>query len=172
VCLLSSLSIPLFFFFFSPIFLPFLSVSFSCLPFLSVCFFSSFFFQSSNPKNRQRGTSPLFFSHTVVGHGSELRQVGAFGRRLFEFSRRKGERKAGDKKSSSSPARASRGRRRPTMPFKTAPFGSFFNEQWMKRHHFGQNMSFHLKGKGGKILSKSKSIFNLKFIQSSPKLQF
>jgi hypothetical protein len=98
--------------------------------------------------------------------------VGAFGRRLFEFFQRKGERKAGEKKSSSSPSRASRGRRRPTMSFKTAPFGSFFNEQWMKRHHFGQNASFHLKEKGGKILSKSKSIFNLKFIQSSPKLQF
>jgi len=126
---------------------------------------------AASPKTA-RGARPLCFFHAVVGHGSELRQVGAFGRRLFEFFQRKGERKAGEKKSSSSPSRASRGRRRPTMPFKTAPFGSFFNEQWMKRHHFGQNASFHLKGKGGKILSKSKSIFNLKFIQSSPKLQF
>jgi hypothetical protein len=36
---------------------------------------------------------------------------------------------------------------------------------WTKR-------AFHLKGKGSKILSKSKSVFNLKFVQSSPKLQF
>jgi hypothetical protein len=26
----------------------------------------------------------------------------------------------------------------------------FFNEQCMKRHRFGQNAPFHLKGKGGK----------------------
>ena len=49
--------------------------------------------------------------------------------------------------------RTSRGRRRPTVPFKTAPFGSFcffLCEQCMKQHRFGQNASFHLKGKGGK----------------------
>jgi hypothetical protein len=146
----------LYFFSFSPLF-SFLSFRSPSAASLSSLFVSSLLFSFSlqTPKTA-REARPLCFFHTVVGHGSELRLVGAFGRRLFEFSRRNGERKAGDKKYSSSPARASRGRRRPTMPFKTAPFGSFFNEQWMKRHHFGQNMSFHLKGKGGKILSKSK----------------
>jgi len=32
-----------------------------------------------------KGASPLCFFHIVVGHGSELRQVRALGRRLFEF---------------------------------------------------------------------------------------
>jgi hypothetical protein len=40
-------------------------------------------------------------------------------------------------------------------------FGSFFYEQWMKWRHFGQNTPFHLKEKGGKNVSKSKSVFNL-----------
>jgi len=37
-----------------------------------------------------RGARPLCFFHTVGGHGSELRQVGALGQRLFEFFWRKG----------------------------------------------------------------------------------
>jgi hypothetical protein len=58
--------------------------------------------------------------------------------------------------------RASRERRRPIVPFKTAPFQAFFfNEQWMKQRSFRQNTLFHLKGNDGKIASKSKSVFNL-----------
>ena len=40
----------------------------------------------------------------------------------------------------------------------------FFNEQCMKWRRFGPNASFHLKGNGGKILSKSKSVLNLCFV--------
>jgi hypothetical protein len=71
--------------------------------------------------------------------------------------------------------RASRGRRRLTVPFKTTPFRSllfFFREQCMKRCCFGQNTSFHLKGKCGKKMSKFTLVLNLWFVQSSPQLQF
>jgi hypothetical protein len=58
--------------------------------------------------------------------------------------------------------RASRGRRRPTVPFKTTPFWVFFfNELCMKRRRFGQNASFHLKGKGGKNVSEFALVLNL-----------
>ena len=40
-----------------------------------------------------------------------------------------------------------------------SPF--FLLEQCMKWCRFGQNASFHLKEKGGKLMSKSKSVFNL-----------
>jgi len=65
-----------------------------------------------------------------------------------------------------------RGRRGPTMPQNSTVSGFFFNEKWMKRRYFGQNVSFHLKEKGSKNVSKSKSVFNLWFVQSSPQLQF
>jgi len=37
------------------------------------------------PQKPPEGHIPSVFFHTVIGHGSELRQVGALGRRLFEF---------------------------------------------------------------------------------------
>jgi hypothetical protein len=39
-----------------------------------------------------------------------------------------------------------------------------------KWHRFGQNASFHLKGKGGKNMFTL--VLNLWFVQSSPQLQF
>jgi hypothetical protein len=42
----------------------------------------------------------------------------------------------------------------------------------MKGHRFGQNASFHLKGKGSKNMSEFTLVLNLWFVQSSPKLQF
>jgi hypothetical protein len=58
--------------------------------------------------------------------------------------------------------RASRGRRRPTVPFKTTLFGSFFfNEQCLKRCRFKQNALFHLKRKGGKNVSEFTLVLNL-----------
>jgi hypothetical protein len=52
--------------------------------------------------------------------------------------------------------RASRGTRRPTVPFKTTSFGAFLCffrwKQWMKRRHFGQNAPFYLKGNGSKMV--------------------
>jgi len=98
-----------FLFFFLSVFRP---LSFSASPLL----LSSLAFIGKNRGERGRGSHcaaapktarrarPLWFFHTVVGHGSEIRQVGALGRRLFEFFWRKGERKAGEKYPSSSPA--------------------------------------------------------------------
>jgi hypothetical protein len=37
----------------------------------------------------------------------------------------------------------------------------FFNEQCMKRHHFGQNAPFHLKGKGNKNMPEFTLVLNL-----------
>jgi len=48
----------------------------------------------------------------------------------------------------------------------------FFREQCMKRRRFRQNVSFHLKGKGGKNVSEFTLVLNLWFVQSNPKLQF
>ena len=70
---------------------------------------------------------------------------------------------------------ASRGRRRPTVPTKQHrfdPFCFFFREQCMKWRRFGQNVLFHLKGKGGKNVSDFTLVLNLWFVQSNPKLQF
>jgi hypothetical protein len=82
--------------------------------------------------------------------------VGVF----LSFRKERGRRKTGEKNLLPLP-RVSTGRRRPTMLFKMASFGAFFFEQWMKRCCFGQNMPFNLKGNGSKIVSKSKSVFNL-----------
>ena len=56
-----------------------------------------------------RGARPLCFFHIVVGHGSELRQMGALGRCLFEFQEREGEGKAA---ASSSPASRVQGKKK------------------------------------------------------------
>jgi hypothetical protein len=56
----------------------------------------------------------------------------------------------------------SKGRRRRTVSFKTAPFWVlFFKEQCMKQRRFGQNTPFHLKGKGGKNVSEFTLVLNL-----------
>jgi hypothetical protein len=74
---------------------------------------------------------------------------------------------------SSSPASRVQGKKKTHSAVQNKTIlGFFFNEQWIKRRHFGQNTPFHFKEKGSKNMSKSKSVFNLKFIQSSPKLQF
>ena len=59
--------------------------------------------------------------------------------------------------------RASKGRRRPTVPTKQHCFDPFFffREQCMKRRRFRQNVSFHLKGKGGKNVSDFTLVLNL-----------
>ena len=77
--------------------------------------------------NRQRGMSPLFF-HPMVGHESEFIQVAMVG--IFLMFRRERERRnvgenRGIKPSSSPIFCTSRGRRKATVPFKTAPFWAF-----------------------------------------------
>jgi len=91
-----------FFFFSSSVFLFFFLSVFSSFPLLFCSFLSFFFYYlpyiyrknrgergkddhcATAPKTA-RGARPLCFFHIVVGHGSELRQVRASGRRLFEF---------------------------------------------------------------------------------------
>jgi len=53
------------------------------------------------------------------------------------------------------------GKKRTHSAAKQHRFGLFFYEKWMKRRYFGQNAPFHLKEKGSKNVSKSKSVFNL-----------
>ena len=86
------------------------------------------------------------------------------------FSEEEKSVKTGEQKLSSLVFCTSKGRRRHTVSFKTAPFWVLFYEQWMKWRHFGQNAPFHLKEKGGKNVSKSKSVFNLWFVHLSPQL--
>jgi hypothetical protein len=83
-------------------------------------------------------------------------QVGVLGRRLFELFRgRKVGENSGEQKLSSPVFCTSKGRK-----------------QYMKRRRFGQNVSFNLNENNAKLMSKSKSVFNLYFVQSSPQLQF
>jgi hypothetical protein len=66
--------------------------------------------------------------------------VGIF---LSYFGER-GKRKAGEGNLLLPLLHVSRGRRRPTLSFKTAPFGSFFKKkkQWMKQHRFTKTRRF------------------------------
>jgi hypothetical protein len=68
--------------------------------------------------------------------------VGVF----FMFFEGRGREKS-VKKSSSSLSHTSRGRRRPTVLFKTAPFGFFLCEQCMKRRRFWIKRAVSLKRK-------------------------
>ena len=95
-------------------------------------------------------------------HVESFGQVGVLGRRLFDaFKRKKIGENRGKKNLLLPLLHASRGRRRPTVSFKTAPFGLFFCEQCMKRRRFRQNASFQLKGKGGKNVSEFTLVLNL-----------
>jgi hypothetical protein len=72
--------------------------------------------------------------------------VGSFVGIFLSCFEEKGKRKAREGNLLLPLPRVSRGRRRPTVPFKTAPFGSFFFlKQWMKQRRFTQNAPFHLK---------------------------
>jgi len=91
------------------------------------------------PQNRPRGASPF-----LLPCG---RQVGSFVGVFLSWFEEKGKRKAREGNLLLPLPRASRGRRRPTVPFKTAPFRSlfFFLKQWMKQRRFTQNTPFYLK---------------------------
>jgi len=165
----------------------FSSVNLPCFFFSFYFFFRSlrplplfFFLRSSEPllciyrKNRgergrgghcavapktARGARPLVFSTPWSATGQSL---GKWGLWVGVFLSSRWERERGRLLLLLPLPCVSRGRRRPIVPFKTTPFrASFFNEQWIKRRYFGQNPPFHLKGNGGKIVSKSKSVFNL-----------
>jgi len=79
------------------------------------------------PQKPPEGHNPSVF-HNVVGHGSKLRQVegGASVGVFLSFRKESGRRKIGEKNLLLPLPRVSRGRRRPTMPFKMASFGAFF----------------------------------------------
>jgi hypothetical protein len=74
-----------------------------------------------------------------------------------------------EEKSSSSPASRIQGKKKTHSSVKTAPFRFhlfifllfFFHEQCMKGRRFGQNASFHLKGKGSKNMSEFTLVLNL-----------
>jgi len=73
------------------------------------------------PHSRPRGLSPLFFP-LVVGHGSELRQVGVFVG-CFGFGRERGRGVDAGEHNPSSPASARLGEEEePTVTFQTALF--------------------------------------------------
>jgi hypothetical protein len=48
-----------------------------------------------------------------------------------------------------------------TVSIPSLYFSFFFREQCMKEHRFGQNASFHLKGKGSKNMSEFTLVLNL-----------
>jgi len=84
---------------------------------------------------------------------------------ILVVSEKEGTGKAGEKSLLLPLPRASRGRRKATVPFKNGTilgFSFFFNEQCMKRRCFGQNVPFHLKEKGGKTnVSEFTLVINL-----------
>ena len=119
----------------------------------------------SRPKNCPRNTSPP--SSPTRG---KLRASGV-GRRLFK--RELAVENIGRKNLFPPLLRASRGKRKVTVPFKTAPFWSlvFF----LTVHETTPFLTKHavsFKRKGRQNVSESKLVFNLYFVQSSPQLQF
>jgi hypothetical protein len=79
----------------------------------------------------------------------------------LSFRRERERRKAREKILLLPLPRASRGRRRPTVPFKTAPFGSFFFKTVDETTPFYPKCAVSFKRNGGKIVPKSKSDLNL-----------
>jgi len=149
VFLSSSLS-PLCFSFSSLFLLSLFSFSFRFFLFVSLFFFFlpsslSFFFSSPVFIGKNKGESGLG-GHCATAPPTHGKLWAS--RHLFK----RGSRCKQRKKNLLLPLlRASRGRRRPTVPSKQLHFGLlFFYEQCMKGCRFGQNTSFHLKGKGGK----------------------
>jgi hypothetical protein len=69
--------------------------------------------------------------------------VGSFVGVFLSWFEEKGKRKAREGNLLLPLPRASRGRRRPTVPFKKAPFRSLFF--FLKQRRFTQNTPFHLK---------------------------
>ena len=103
-------------------------------------------------------------------HVESFGQVGVLGRRLFDALEEEKSVKTKEEKNIFPLFRVSRGRRRPTVPFKMAPFRAFFfiYEQCMKWRCFGQNTPFRIKHavsfkrkRRQKLMSKSKLVFNL-----------
>jgi len=119
--------------------------------------------------NRPRGTSPL--SPPVVGHESQLRQMGVFVGVFLMFSEKEGEEKSRGENSSSSSASRVQGKKKTHSAVQNGTVWGFslslslsLLKQWMKQRRFTQYTPFHLKGNDAKNVSESKSVLNFLFV--------
>jgi hypothetical protein len=85
--------------------------------------------------------------------------VGSFVGVFLSWFEEKGKRKAGEGNLLLPLPRASRGRRRPIVPFKTAPFGSLFF--FFETTPFYPKRTVSFKRNGAKNMSASNSVLNL-----------
>ena len=124
------------------------------------------------PAQKQpEGHIPSFFHRPLIGHRSEVIQVGLWSVFFMLFGERGREKLV--KKSHSSPASHVQRKKKTYSAVQNDTIWVFFlREQCMKRRCFGQNAPFHLKGKGGKKVSEFTLVLNLWFVQSSPQLHF
>jgi hypothetical protein len=96
----------------------------------------------------------------VVATGQSLGKWRVFVGVSLRRSEKVGGEKSSGTKSSSSPTSLVQGNKKTHSAVQNGTvwgFSFFCLKQWMKRRHFGQNAPFHLKGNGGKIVSKSLS---------------